>query len=138
FDLHLVCSGDDAERLSAIAKDIHIEVIPNGIDVRQVVEVKGDESEAAPRLLFIGGLDWYPNADAINFFVEDVWPVITAAIPSTQIDIVGKNPSDVLKAFASADKRVHLHGFVDDIEPFYAACTVYVCPIRDGGGTKLK
>jgi len=29
-------------------------------------------------------------------------------------------------------------GFVDDVRPYIEEASVYVCPIRDGGGTKLK
>jgi polysaccharide biosynthesis protein PslH len=35
-------------------------------------------------------------------------------------------------------KDVRVHGFVDDVRPLMNAATLYVCPIRDGGGTKLK
>ena len=33
---------------------------------------------------------------------------------------------------------VKVHGFVSDVRPLLNAATIYVCPIRDGGGTKLK
>ena len=31
-----------------------------------------------------------------------------------------------------------MHGFVDDIRPFLDKAAIYLCPIMDGGGTKLK
>jgi polysaccharide biosynthesis protein PslH len=31
-----------------------------------------------------------------------------------------------------------VHGFVDDIDPYFEKALIYVCPINDGGGTKLK
>jgi glycosyltransferase involved in cell wall biosynthesis len=35
-------------------------------------------------------------------------------------------------------KDVRVHGFVNDVRPLMDAATLYICPIRDGGGTKLK
>jgi glycosyltransferase involved in cell wall biosynthesis len=31
-----------------------------------------------------------------------------------------------------------MHGFVPDVRPYLARAAVFVCPIMDGGGTKLK
>jgi glycosyltransferase involved in cell wall biosynthesis len=39
---------------------------------------------------------------------------------------------------AKLDKRVGVTGFVDDVRPFLAKAQVYLCPMRDGGGTRLK
>ncbi|MDQ3230776.1 MAG: glycosyltransferase family 4 protein, partial [Pseudobdellovibrionaceae bacterium] len=36
------------------------------------------------------------------------------------------------------DSRVHVPGFVDDVRPYFQKSTVFVCPITDGGGTRLK
>lgn len=137
FDLHLACSDEDRERLLDIDPGINVEVIPNGIPVdRNRAPVR--EPASPPRLLFIGGLDWYPNRDAVHFLLEEIWPLLKRRRPDVLLDIVGKAPSERMKAVAERDPAVRLHGFVDDIEPFYREGAVYVCPIRDGGGTKLK
>ena len=39
---------------------------------------------------------------------------------------------------ARADENYHVHGFVDDIKSIFNQAGIYVCPISDGGGTKLK
>jgi polysaccharide biosynthesis protein PslH len=138
FNMHLVCSEADASRLNELVNGLNIKIIPNGVDIPKLPSDLNRAPNTAPRLLFIGGLDWYPNADAMEFFVRQIWPSIRSVVAGVELDIVGKNPSQTLKELADLDEHVHLHGFVEDIEPFYAACTVYVCPIRDGGGTKLK
>jgi polysaccharide biosynthesis protein PslH len=33
---------------------------------------------------------------------------------------------------------VAVHGYVPDVRPMLDAAALFVCPIRDGGGTKLK
>ena len=54
------------------------------------------------------------------------------------MNIIGRNPSQKLLNTANRDDQFIVHGFVDDIRPYVAKCTIYLCPIRDGGGTKLK
>src|SRR5690606_22417882 len=60
------------------------------------------------------------------------------AVPGLEVDVIGAQPPPALRALAAADPRFHVHGFVDDVRPAMARAAVYVCPIRDGGGTKLK
>src|SRR5690625_6747733 len=58
--------------------------------------------------------------------------------PEHSIDINSKNPPSELLEYGSQDPSIRFHGFVDDIEPYYRDAAMYLCPIRDGGGTKLK
>jgi glycosyltransferase involved in cell wall biosynthesis len=44
----------------------------------------------------------------------------------------------IVKRVAQNDKNFYAHGFVDDILPYFKQAKCYVCPIKDGGGTKLK
>lgn len=132
---HLVCSDLDKDRFKKVFPTANVSVVPNGIDcslpISNRVPVYG-------RLLFIGGLDWYPNADAMRFFLRDVWPKLIESFPDISLDIVGKCPPADLVAIAQQYKNVTLHGFVDDISLFYRSAWIYICPIMDGGGTKLK
>lgn len=137
FSGHIVCSEDDRLRLLEVDPNIDVKVVPNGV-VMPSDPPQRRPAMQPPRLLFIGGLDWYPNADAVHFLLDSIWPLIKARIPDVQIDIIGKNPSARMREHASLDPSVRVHGFVDDISKYYAEATVYVCPIRDGGGTKLK
>jgi glycosyltransferase involved in cell wall biosynthesis len=52
--------------------------------------------------------------------------------------VIGRNPPQELVAAARRDRRLVLTGFVDDVRPYLEEASVYVCPIRDGGGTRLK
>lgn len=136
FDAHIVCSADDRLRLLEIDPTLRVQVVPNGIALRP--DPKPRQPVQPPRLLFIGGLDWYPNQDAMHFFIDSLWATIKARIPGVEMHVVGKNPSAHIAATAAADPQFKVHGYVDDITGFYAEALAYVCPIRDGGGTKLK
>lgn len=133
--VHFVCSDLDGDRLRTMFPEVNAETIPNGIDCRSVINSRRVSNLS---LLFIGGLDWYPNADAVKFLLNEIFPIVSTKLPNLSLDIVGKNPSSEIINLASKFSHVKLHGFVNDIAPFYETAWLYICPIRDGGGTKLK
>ena len=132
---NIVCSQADKIRIAELSDaDIPIHVIPNGVPYRR-------ETTRAPekgKLLFVGGLDWYPNNSAITQFLSEVWPQLRDSVPNLELDIIGKNPSNQIIGLVESFPEVHLHGYVDDLEKFYTQAMVFICPISDGGGTKLK
>ncbi|MBE0591721.1 MAG: glycosyltransferase, partial [Gemmatimonadales bacterium] len=50
---------------------------------------------------------------------------------------VGRDPPDDVVA-AGSNPRIEVLGFVPDVRPLVDKASIYVCPIRDGGGTRLK
>ena len=94
-------------------------------------------SEKADRVLFLGSLDWLPNTDGLRFFVENTWPLIRAARPTAQFDIVGRNPSKAVERLTQ-HPGVNLVGTVPDVRPHLAAAAVVVVPLLVGGGTRIK
>jgi glycosyltransferase involved in cell wall biosynthesis len=138
FSSHLVCSAEDRERLLQVESRARAFVAPNSIDFPPLARRAPASAPDNPKLLFVGGLTWYPNHDAVVHFLEDIWPGLVARVPQLSVDIVGRSPSARIRELAGRLSNVRLHGFVDDIAAMYAAATAYICPIRDGGGTKLK
>jgi glycosyltransferase involved in cell wall biosynthesis len=55
-----------------------------------------------------------------------------------EIYIVGRQPPDWLKSRADTDSRLHVTGFVDDVRSYFRKATICICPVREGGGTRLK
>jgi polysaccharide biosynthesis protein PslH len=136
FAAHITCSDLDSARLRAIAPQANAVAIPNGVDVEYFQPTR---VEGVPRsLVFVGSLNWYPNVSAVRFLLSEVWPLLKAAVPDLQLNIVGSAPPQSIRDLAAASKDVTVHGFVSDVRPLMNAATLYVCPIRDGGGTKLK
>ncbi|MGH8626485.1 MAG: glycosyltransferase [Gammaproteobacteria bacterium] len=136
FDLHITCSRLDSERLLAQIPGLEVCEIPNGVDVAYF---RPDGHEPSPRsVAFAGNLSWYPNVSAMLFFAEQVWPLLHAAVPDVTMHVMGANPLPKLTGFAKANPNFRVHGFVPDVRPYLNDASVYVCPIIDGGGTKLK
>jgi glycosyltransferase involved in cell wall biosynthesis len=136
FQANIMCSDLDSERLAAIAPGARTITVPNGVDI-DYFQPSGATKDA-PSLVFVGSLNWYPNVDAVFYLLREIWPALRARFPQLQLHIVGSAPPPQLVSQASTRAGVHVHGFVDDVRPYIRAATLYVCPIRDGGGTKLK
>ena len=136
FDINITCSDLDSQRLRVIDDRIEVDEIPNGVDTEVFRPSSTDVTDETG--IFIGGLSWYPNRDAMEFFATEIWPELSARNPNFKFDLVGRNPSQKLVEIGAHDSRFTVHGFVDDIHAQMARARVYICPIRDGGGTKLK
>jgi glycosyltransferase involved in cell wall biosynthesis len=133
--MNVVMSALDRDLMAQVAPTAAYAVVENGVDVDLFAP---QPVTAGHSLVFAGRLDQYSNRDAILHFMDTVWPRVAAAYPDAVIRIIGLNPPERLTTIAAADRRVEVLGFVDDIRPFFAASTAMICPIRDGGGTRIK
>jgi glycosyltransferase involved in cell wall biosynthesis len=135
-DLNFTCSELDSDRLRAIASGARCEAVPNGVDI-EFFKPQGTPTRPHS-LIFVGTMSWYPNIDAVLYLLREIFPLIRAARPSATLDIVGASAPPEVRSLAAATPGVTLHGFVPELRPLLDSAAVYVCPIRDGGGTKLK
>jgi glycosyltransferase involved in cell wall biosynthesis len=133
-DMIFLPSQRDKELLDRDVPRVPKIVIPNGVDTSffapQARPVEDDT------LVFTGAINYFPNADAVIWFVSDVLPLIHKVRPGVRFSIVGNAPPESVRRLASS--HVEVTGFVDDVRPSIARSAVYVVPIRIGGGTRLK
>jgi len=87
-------------------------------------------------LLFIGNFNHTPNRDAVEFFVEKIFPLIRKTLPEVKLDVVGSNAPDHFRTYTS--EGVNIHGYVPNIEPVFQSSRVFVAPLRFGAGVKGK
>jgi glycosyltransferase involved in cell wall biosynthesis len=87
-------------------------------------------------LLFFGAIDYYPNTDAVLFFLRDVLPRLTARYPQLRLCVVGRKPPESIVAQRGAN--VEVTGVVEDVRPWIDRADVVIVPLRIGGGTRLK
>jgi len=109
-------------------------VIPNGVDTDYF---KSNIQECEPNaLVFTGLMEYAPNADGILYFLDSIFPRIQRQIPDIKIYVVGKKPPKALKD--RENSNIVVTGFVEDVRPYIERASVYVVPLRMGGGTRLK
>jgi len=135
FDAVTCTSDIDAAVFQHHCAEGVVKVIPNGVDVTHYSP--DFTSEAPAHLIYIGSMDWYPNEDAVSFFVEEVLPQIQNSVPDAKFSIVGGNPSARVQKLRDREGVV-VTGRVSEIKPYFAEATVFVVPLRIGSGTRLK
>jgi glycosyltransferase involved in cell wall biosynthesis len=82
-------------------------------------------------------MDFRPNVDAVQWFAQEILPLIRREAPGTRLWVVGKDPHPRLEALKEGHGVV-ITGWVEDVRPYIAGASVYVVPLRMGGGTRLK
>ncbi len=135
FDAVTCTSDIDAAVFQQHCDEGAVKVIPNGVDVTHYSP--DFTSEELAHLIYIGSMDWYPNEDAVSFFVEEVLPQIQNSVPDAKFSIVGGNPSARVQKLGDREGVV-VTGRVPEIKPYFAEATVFVVPLRIGSGTRLK
>jgi glycosyltransferase involved in cell wall biosynthesis len=132
----LACSDQDMETIRKDVPDVPALVIPNGVDLNAFVSSARSEPEE-PILLYIGSMNYYPNIDAVQFFFEKMYEPLRQEVPDVRVQIVGHNPPPRIRELMQLP-GVKVTGSVPDVRPYYERATVFVVPLRLGGGTRLK
>lgn len=134
---NIMVSATDAARLTELAPMARTHVVANGVDL-DFFRLPPVAEANAREVVFLGGMDWFPNRDAIDWFVAEIWKVLLRAGVVERATIVGRHPTASLLRAAAADARLVATGFVDDVRPHVARAAIFICPMRVGGGTRLK
>ncbi len=135
FKAHLVVSDKDRETFIDNISSENIFVVPNGTDTEYYCPGDG---QVKKELVFVGGMTWFPNKDAMSYFCSEIWPLIKRLQPNVILNIIGRAPSSEIIEYARKDSRILTHGFVEDMRTITRESAVFIVPIRVGGGTRLK
>lgn len=130
-----VCSEFDRQILQKLCPETRFRVVPNAIDVNSYVPQTAKDEPGV--VLYTGGMDWYPNRDAVEFFVREILPPLEAAAPEAKFVVAGRAPSP---EFLQRIRRhnVVFTGTVPDMRTEIVRASVCVVPLRIGSGTRLK
>ena len=130
--LNVLVSPDDERILKDLNPGVRTTVVPNGVDTDAF------QPADVPRsgLVFVGGMTWFPNRDALEWFGADILPHLKAAGPVPHIEWVGRATPEATSYYH--DLGIKLTGYVDDIRPYVNGAACYIVPLRVGGGTRLK
>jgi glycosyltransferase involved in cell wall biosynthesis len=130
--LNVVVSEPDLRLLQGLAPGARLCMVPNGVDVEEFAPA-GTEGEA---LVYVGGTNWFPNLDALEFFCQDILPRLRERGFEPPVRWVGSASEEQRNRFARAG--IELTGYVDDVKPFMHDSLCHIVPLRSGGGTRLK
>jgi glycosyltransferase involved in cell wall biosynthesis len=126
----------DARVIRTVAGNrVPVVVVPIAVDAYAAPQAK--TLAADPEILFVGGLHWPPNADAVTYFVQQILPTVRKAIPDARLTVVGRADEPVRRRLGMVP-GVRCIGHVDDVEPHFQGSRIMVVPIRSGSGMRVK
>jgi glycosyltransferase involved in cell wall biosynthesis len=136
YDQVLVVSEEDRRALRRLAPVTDPLVVPNGVDAAAYAGLQRND-DGVETIVFSGTLDFRPNIDAIDWFVQRVLPQLRVRRPAVRFVVVGRAPAPAVRALHDG-ATVEVVGEVPDVRPYLARAAVYVVPMRIGGGSRLK
>jgi glycosyltransferase involved in cell wall biosynthesis len=130
-----VVSKPELERLKEILPDHPCaEIIPNGIDLR---DYQGDFGQPQPNtLIYSGSVTYQANLDAVEYFIEEIYPLIRSRKPEVKFIALGNTEGVAIDHLRR--EGVIFAGYQEDVRPWIRGAWVSVVPLRIGGGTRLK
>lgn len=111
-----------------------VAVVPNGIDLTEFTP--SPHAPVPDTILFSGLMSYFPNQQAIRWFLREVFPTVLRGRPAARLVVAGADPPRWLRALAGPN--VEVTGWVPDIRPFVAGAAVVIAPLLIGGGTRVK
>lgn len=127
------CSIEDKKRYSFLYKNADISVIPNGVDTKYFYPFPNDRDELS--ILFTGTMSYSPNSEGVKWFANKVFPLLINKYPSLKFIIAGKYANMIT---LSNDKNIQIVSSPDDIRPCFSKASIYIVPLFQGGGTRIK
>lgn len=134
YDALIAITDDDAARFREMGCRIPVHVAPAGIDT-------GLWSPSADgihpgKLYHLGSLEWRPNRDAVEWLLDEVWPLVLEKNPDIELFIAGKGMPETLQN--RKIRGVHMEGQVTDAVEFVQDKGVCIVPLRSGSGIRVK
>jgi len=118
-------------------------VVPNGVDTARFVP--RPESGDGPEIFYVGSFRHLPNILGFDKLRREIMPRVWSRFPQARLRVVaGPDYQTFWHKFAHngsarlADRRITIHGFVEDLGPLYAAAKVVVAPLEVSAGTNIK
>ena len=137
FERHLLehsaeswmASPADMKAAAELAPGAILRYVPNVVDVGRIEPVTPSTD---PRAVFVADFSYGPNAEAMKWLLEEVYPRVWEKLPDARITLVGRGPMPL------DSEQVEALGFVDDLRAAYARAACVVVPLLQGGGSPLK
>jgi glycosyltransferase involved in cell wall biosynthesis len=135
YDLIVPITERDHDLLDKMGNTKPGQVSQTGIDAS--VLIPNAKSLEHPSLFHIGSLEWTPNQEGINWFMDNCWPQIHKTYPDLKFYIAGRNAPAWLIHKLDV-KNVQFEGEVEDAYQFMNSKSIMIAPLLSGSGMRIK
>jgi len=139
FDVSIVATLQESQDLGGGGCS-PVEVVENGVTFSDAHSARTDGEDIRklqPYALFVGTMDYRPNIDAVNYFGDEIFPLLRRTHPELRFLIVGRNPTAEVQRLADRPGIV-VTGTVPDVQQYVTGAAVAVAPFRIAQGVQNK
>lgn len=133
-DATIVVSRLEYDVLKELAPQANVHRIP----IPRMPTRSGRTFDERSGVVFVGGFAHRPNIDAVQFLVEEIWPIVRRSQPTAELRIVGSGVTDYVRSLDNPATGVKIIGFVENLCDVLDVARVSVAPLRFGAGIKGK
>jgi glycosyltransferase involved in cell wall biosynthesis len=134
-------SEEDAKIFGKLCPQVKAPVIRIGQDFpKNSTRPKLFPHEHAPpiELGFIGRIDWLPNREGLEWFLNSVWPELNQnQVKKFRLRIAGSGDGTWLQKYNTLPD-VQFLGKIDAVDSFYESIQASIVPLFMGSGTRVK
>ncbi len=135
FNAVLVFTNEDKQTLIKDGIRININVLPLGVRLDQYhPNIRLTEF---PSLFFLGSLDWLPNREGMEWFLENFHKEIATSELMTKLYVAGNDIPDVFDDYEALGK-IFIQGEVDNAMEFINSKAIMIVPLLTSGGMRVK
>jgi sugar transferase (PEP-CTERM/EpsH1 system associated) len=132
----LVVNERERQDLLALAPDVRVQVVENGVDLSAFHPQGGPA--ANQDVVFCGVMNYAPNVEGALWLGREVWPLVRARVPGARLKIVGASPARSVHALADEAGGITIAGSVPDVRPHLWSAAVAVAPLQTARGVQNK
>jgi glycosyltransferase involved in cell wall biosynthesis len=125
----VICVSEEEQNYLQARYSKPILLIPNGVNL----ENSTPGTERKYTFCFFGALDYQPNSRALAF-IRESWPSLQAGWPEATLLLVGRNPP----SWSHTMEGWVVTGEVDNVSAAISQAKILLCPVSEGGGSRLK
>jgi glycosyltransferase involved in cell wall biosynthesis len=135
FDAIAVFTNEDKKTLLSYGVTIPVDIFPVGISL---ADYKPDYNKTEfPSLFFLGSLDWMPNREGIEWFIDNFHKDLTDGDLRVKFYVAGHNIPDGFDDYEVLGK-IFIQGEVDDASEFVNSKAIMIVPLLSSGGMRVK
>jgi glycosyltransferase involved in cell wall biosynthesis len=134
YDAIVPITSVDEKTLKSFGCNIPVKTLPLGADVNEYPFEAQTFSEFS--VFHLGSMDWMPNLEAVNWFLETIYEKLVGQIPEIKIYFAGKDMPQQVKDKAS--RNLIVMDQIEDSKGFMKDKPVMIVPLLSGGGMRVK
>ncbi len=124
----------DVKHFKKLGYKKEITAIPTGYIINTQGELEKCVEENS--VFHIASMDWLPNVEGVNWFLNNVWKKVSNCSPSAKLYLAGREMPD--EYYQLTDNNIITVGAVESAKEFYLSKKIMIVPVLSGSGMRIK